>query len=130
MDREEGLVMGIIRELKVRARQIAGPVIGVSMVVYFAYHAIQGDRGLIALGKLRQNVEALQAEVLDVRAERMAMERKVDALRVGSLDPDLLEERARIILGFGYPDEMDVILSTPPIVKAIAKTDDTKKANE
>ncbi len=122
--------MSVIRELKVRARQIAGPVIGVSMVVYFAYHAIQGDRGLIALGKIRQNVDALQAEVLDVRAERMGMERKVDALRLDSLDPDLLEERARIVLGFGYGDEMDVILSPPPIVNAIAKTDDTKNTPE
>ncbi len=119
--------MDIFRELKVHARQIAGPVIGISMVVYFAYHAVQGDRGLIALGKMRQNVNALQAEVLDVREQRMALERKVKALRLDSLDLDVLEEQARIVLGYGYADEMDVILVPPPIVKAIAKTDDTKR---
>ena len=53
--------MGIVRELKVRARQIAGPVIGMTVVVYFAYHVVQGDRGLLALGTFRGEVETLQA---------------------------------------------------------------------
>lgn len=105
--------MGIIREIKVRAGQIAGPVIGMTVVVYFAYHAIQGDRGLIALGKLRQDVGELQAQVLDTRAERMAFGQKVVSLRSDHIDPDLLEERARILLGYGYKDEVLVITGTP-----------------
>lgn len=113
--------MGIFHELKVRAGQIAGPVIGMSVVVYFAYHAVQGDRGLIALGKLRQDVTHLQAEVLDARAERMEMERKVYALRPESLDPDLLEERARIMLGYGRADELVVVTTPRRIPHAVAE---------
>jgi len=109
-DREEGQVMGIIRELKVRAGQIAGPVIGMTVVVYFAYHAVQGDRGLLALGKLRGEVETLQAEVLDVRSARFELQKKVHMLRPDSIDPDMLEERARVLLGFGYPEELVVII--------------------
>jgi len=109
-DREEGQVMGIVRELKVRAGQIAGPVIGMTVVVYFAYHAVQGDRGLLALGKLRGEVNALQAQVLDVRNERFELQNKVHMLRPETLDPDLLEERARVLLGFGKPDEWIVII--------------------
>ena len=113
--------MGIFHELKVRARQIAGPVIGMTVVAYFAYHAVQGDRGLIALGKLRLDVEQLQAQVLDARAERMNLERKVHALRSESLDPDLLEERARHLLGYGHADEV-VVITRPPIVpRAVAE---------
>jgi len=109
-DREEGQVMGIIRELKVRAGQIAGPVIGMTVVVYFAYHAVQGDRGLLALGKLRGEVETLQAEVLDVRSARLELQKKVHMLRPDSIDPDMLEERARVLLGFGHPEELVVII--------------------
>lgn len=113
--------MGIFHELKVRAGQIVGPVIGMSVVVYFAYHAVQGDRGLIALGKLRADVDHLQAQVLDARAERMDMERKVYALRSDSLDPDLLEERARHMLGYGHADELVVITRPPRLPRAVAE---------
>jgi len=112
--------VGIVHELRVRAGQITGPVVGMTIVVYFAYHAMQGDRGLIALGALRQDVDQLQAQVLDARAERMDMERRVYALRSESLDPDLLEERARHMLGYGYADEVVVITHPQRIPQAIA----------
>lgn len=115
--------MGLFHELKVRAGQIAGPVIGMTVVVYFSYHAVQGDRGLIALGKLRNDVDQLQAQVLDVRAERMDLERKVYALRSESLDPDLLEERARLLLGYGHADELVVITKPPRMAHAVASDD-------
>lgn len=102
--------MGIVRELKVRARQIAGPVIGMTVVVYFAYHAVQGDRGLLAFGKLRGEVETLQARVLDVRDDRFQLQQMVQMLRPETLDPDLLEERARLLLGYGNTDELVVII--------------------
>ena len=112
---KEGLdAVGIVREFKKRAGQIAGPVIGMSVVTYFAYHAVQGDRGLIALGHLRQEVDTLQAEVLDIRAQRVDLEQKVAALRPESLDPDLLEERARKILGYGYDQDALVIYGQDP----------------
>ena len=113
--------MGIFHELKLRAGQVAGPVIGIFVVAYFAYHAVQGDRGLIALGKLRQDVEHLQAQVLDARDERMALERKVYALRAEGLDPDLLEERARMLLGYGRTDEVVVITDPADVPHAVAE---------
>lgn len=115
--------MGIFHELRLRAGQVAGPVIGISVVAYFAYHAVQGDRGLIALGKLRQDVEHLQAQVLDARDARMALERKVYALRGESLDPDLLEERARMLLGYGRADEVVVITEPARVPHAVAEFD-------
>ena len=101
--------MGLFRELKVRAKQILGPVIGVSMVMYFAYHAVQGDRGILALGQLRGEVNTLQAQVLDVREARFELDKKVQMLRAESLDPDLLDEQARLQLGYGRTDELVVI---------------------
>lgn len=115
-----GSSVGIFHELKVRAGQIAGPVIGITVVAYFAYHAVQGDRGMISLGKLRHDVEQLQAQVLDARAERMDMERNVHALRSASLDPDLLEERARTLLGYGHAEEWVVIIKPPHTVRSVA----------
>ena len=122
-DRKEGWAVGIFHELKLRAGQVTGPVIGISVVAYFAFHAVQGDRGLIALGKLHQDVEHLQAQVLDAREERMKLERKVYALRAESLDPDLLEERARVLLGYGRGDEVVVITHPAQVPHAVAEVD-------
>lgn len=123
MSKKESLAVGIVREIKDRASQIVGPVIGMTVVVYFAYHAVQGDRGLIALGKLHQDVGELQAQVLDTRAERMAYDKKVLALRSYNLDFDLLEERARFVLGYGYENDV-LVISKPPSdrSRAVAKT--------
>jgi hypothetical protein len=74
----------------------------------------------VNLGKLRHDVEQLQAQVLDARAERMDMERNVHALRSASLDPDLLEERARTLLGYGHAEEWVVIIKPSHTVRAVA----------
>lgn len=122
MCKKECLAVGILREIKARAGQVVGPVIGMTVVAYFAFHAVQGDRGFIALGKLRNDVGELQVQVLDVRAERMAFDEKVIALRSDNIDPDLLEERARVLLGYGYADEV-MIMTAPPLRSAVmAKT--------
>ncbi|MCK5168156.1 MAG: septum formation initiator family protein, partial [Rhodospirillaceae bacterium] len=66
-------------------------------MVYFAYHAIQGDRGFIALGKLEHQVSTLDNKLADLQKERLKLENQVSLLRPDSLDPDMLEERARIV---------------------------------
>ncbi|MBL4693724.1 MAG: hypothetical protein JKY92_10420, partial [Magnetovibrio sp.] len=60
------------------------------------------------------DVAGLQAQVLDVRAERMAFDHKVSALKSDMIDPDLLEERARILLGYGYGNEVLVLTPVAP----------------
>lgn len=43
-------------------------------------------------------------------SERQALEKKVTMMRPGSINKDLLEERARYVLGYSYDDER-IILS-------------------
>ena len=81
------------------------------MIAYFAYHAVQGDRGLIAWWNLRYELEKTEAALAEVDADKQVIERRVALLRPESLDPDMLEERARIILGFVHPDDRIVPLS-------------------
>ena len=44
-----------------------------------------------------------------LETERLAWEKKVTMLRPGSIDKDLLEERARYVLGYGYEDERIIL---------------------
>ena len=109
--------MAVIRELRKRAKLIAPPVLGACLAFYFVYHAVQGDRGLIAWLVLNQQIREASATRDAVAAERATWERRVNLLRPSSLDPDLLEERARVVLNLGQPDELVILLNQAEAAK-------------
>ncbi len=101
--------MGLFSELRLRARHIVGPVLGICAIGYFAFHAIRGERGLLSLRSLSQRVELAHLEYDIVKSRRMEMEKKVQLLHPDSLDPDMLDERARVMLNYGLEDEIIII---------------------
>lgn len=96
-----------------KARQVIGPLMGAAMMAYFGYHAVQGDRGLIAWWNLRYEIEKTDFEMIEVTAEKQALEHRVALLRPASLDRDMLEERARLMLGALSPD--DTVVPMPSL---------------
>ncbi|UEM06171.1 septum formation initiator family protein [Skermanella rosea] len=92
-------------------RQTVGPAIGAAIVGYFAYHAVQGDRGLIALSHLQNEIQQAQATLAQVSEQRIELEKRASLLRRDHLDPDMLDERARAVLNYSHPD--DVIILVP-----------------
>ena len=101
--------MGILSELKRRAGDVVAPVIGFCVVGYFAYHSIEGDRGLVAWLRLNEQIKTASQELDGLQAERQALERRVALLRPESLDRDLLDEQVRSILNYARPDEAVVL---------------------
>lgn len=102
--------MSLLRELRIRARDVLFPALGVSAVLYFAYHGINGDRGLLAWRELEKKVECARAELDGARREREVLERRVHLLYSDSLDPDMLDEWARRLLNYGRPREIVILL--------------------
>lgn len=76
-----------------------------SMVAYFSYHMLSGGRGIIAYFKLSNEITQLYTELETIRAERINLEHKANLLKSKSLDIDLLEERAKEVLGYAKPQE-------------------------
>ena len=103
--------MGLFQEMRARARYVIGPVLGVCAVGYFAFHVVHGDRGMIAWWDIKQRVVAAKQTLAVARAERQTLERRVRLMNPGSLDSDMLEERARLMLNYGYPN--DIIILEP-----------------
>lgn len=101
--------MNLLGEIRRRARHIVGPVAGITLFGYFAYHVIQGDRGLIAWLKLSQQVETAQLQYDETVARRTEFAHRVGLLQPQSLDPDLLEERVRSVLGLAHPDDIIIM---------------------
>jgi cell division protein FtsB len=91
-------------------------VLAIAVFGYFAYHSIQGDRGLIAWVHLSQQIEVANANFEKVARERLALERRTTLLRPDHLDPDMLDERVRSTLGLLAPNEiviMDPVTAAP-----------------
>lgn len=77
---------------------------------YFGVNAFTGNHGLRAQADLDQQLSAMQAELRQLKAERGLWERRVALLRSERLDPDMLDERARALLGYVDPREVTLLL--------------------
>jgi cell division protein FtsB len=87
------------------------PLVGIAVIGYFVYHGLHGARGFWASKQLEAEVATLEQELTDLRRERAALENHVSLLRPESLDPDMLEERARVLLNVAHPNDI-VIMRT------------------
>ena len=79
---------------------------------YFGVNAFTGNHGLRAQQDLDAQMSSMQQELEQVKAERSVWERRVALLRSDKIDPDMLDERARALLG--YVDPRDLTLLTHP----------------
>ena len=85
---------------------------GACIVGYFLYHTVQGDRGWLAMLRLQQQVNAAQGNLGQLEKEHQELDHRVQLLRPGSLDPDMLDEKSREMLDYSKPNDI-VILTTP-----------------
>jgi len=85
------------------------PLIGIAVIGYFVYHGLNGARGFWASQQLQVDVATLEAELAELRREREMLEQHVALLRPESLDPDMLEERARMLLNVAHPNDIVIM---------------------
>src|SRR5260370_1069995 len=78
-----------------RAKVLVAPVLGLALTGYFAYHLVEGDRGLRAWMRVTQELRSAKTALADVSAERMRLERRAANMRSEHLDPDLLDSQVR-----------------------------------
>lgn len=80
------------------------------IIGYFGVNAYTGAHGLKAKQDLTQKQADLTREVERLQAERKVWEHRVALLRAGSLDADLLDERARALLDYVDPRDLTLML--------------------
>ena len=82
--------------------------VAIALICYLSFAALQGEHGLFSLLKVEAEEDQLQERLSALRAERAVIENKTERLSAGQLDPDLLDEQARKVLGLARPDEIIV----------------------
>jgi len=100
--------MPFAREIKRRLKAVVAPMIFLSLVGYFGWNAVQGDRGLVAFTERERLLAQAQADQAKTQAEVEAWERRVSGLRSRHIDADALDERARAMLNLADPSEIIV----------------------
>jgi len=78
---------------------------------YFAANAFTGNHGLRAQQDLEQQLTAMKGELGQLKAERALWERRVSLLRADRIDPDMLDERARSLIGYVHPRDLTLLLN-------------------
>ena len=82
------------------------------MIGYFGVNAYTGNHGLRAKQDLDQQFSELSSELAELKRERAEWQHRVKLLRSESIDPDMLDERARVVLN--YLDARELTLMRKP----------------
>jgi len=104
--------MIVLREMRRRAKVLVAPVFGLALTGYFAYHLVEGERGLRAWIRVAQELRLAKEALSAVSAERAALDHKVSHMRPDQVDPDLLDSQTRRTLDVVSPDE--IVIMQPP----------------
>jgi cell division protein FtsB len=77
---------------------------------YFIYHIIAGERGMLSMIDIEKQVTEKQKILDELIAERKVLEYKVQHLKPGNYDYDLVDELARQKLGMADPKEKVIVI--------------------
>lgn len=106
----------LIWNLRRKITQIFTPTLILFVVLYFSYHAIQGERGVLGWIKMTQKYQTAEKNLADLLVEKESLEKKI-FLMGEYIDPDLLDQQVRLLLGYVHPDEV-IILQHPRFKKS------------
>jgi cell division protein FtsB len=99
----------ILRELRRRAQKYLLQSLLLCLMLYFIYHLFQGGRGVMTLNSLETFLQHATQDYDSIKKEHDRLARRVDLMKPGAVDPDLLEEEAKKALGVKHPNEYVVL---------------------
>lgn len=91
------------------SQKAIAPFLALSIIGYFIYHSIQGDRGILAWVQLQERLGQTLYQLNETIKERRALEERVQDLRPESINRDLLDQQVRLKLGYTHPDEVVIL---------------------
>lgn len=99
----------IARRLAQIIRIYAPVAVFTATALYFIFHLVTGERGLLAYIAIQRELDDATAILERLEVEKGALERDVALLYDTPIDLDMLEERARMELGFVRQNEMIIL---------------------
>jgi cell division protein FtsB len=79
------------------------------LFIYFIFHTIYGNRGIIAYYQLKKEIDNLSYQADKLSFDRIILEKQAKDLSSKNIDKDLLEQNAKKLLMFSEQDEEIII---------------------
>ena len=79
------------------------------VITYFSFHTLCGNRNIYRLFALKHEIAQAQEISSKLHKEKQRLQKLVDHLSDKSLDTDLLDERARIVLNMAADDDFVIL---------------------
>jgi cell division protein FtsB len=79
---------------------------------YLGYNCVSGQFGIQSQRQMRADIEQLKAQSAALEVQIQSYRHRESLFASDKLDPDIITERARALLGMAHPD--DVVVMTDP----------------
>jgi len=90
------------------------PTAGLALLIlYLGIQALTGQRGLLSGAERSDLLVRRERQLAELSREHAELSSRVRFLKSHHLSRDLLEERARVVLGFSDPRDYVIRVSTP-----------------
>ena len=100
--------MRIRRSVRQFFGALAFPAIAAAVTAYFGYNLLYGQRGYMAFADAQTKLALHREQLRAAEDTRHGLEHRMRLLEPGHVDPDLVEELARIQLMDGAPGQVAV----------------------
>ncbi|MER0237935.1 septum formation initiator family protein [Fulvimarina sp. MAC8] len=101
--------MRTIQTKRSRLIRLIIPSLSAAVLAYFAIHVQTGEYGLTSKAELERRLNVKKAELASLERERTALAQRVELLSPGTLERDMLDERARWALNMVAEDEIVIL---------------------
>lgn len=101
--------MRTIQRRRSRLGGLVVPIAAASFLAYFAVHAQSGRYGLEAKADLARQLDVRRAHLVELKVKRERLEQRVQLLHDGTLEYDMIDERARRALNVLRPEEIVIL---------------------
>lgn len=104
--------MGLFLDLPNKIKNSGFLILCILLFFYFSFYTINGERGLLKYMYLSKEISYAKKISSQYSEQKNKLEAKVRLLSSSSLDLDLLDERARVVLNFAGIDEFVILDNT------------------
>lgn len=102
-----------VKEHNITKPLFVGYCIVFSLIIYFIFFTIFGEKGLIEFFSLQHKITNKEATKQELSAKMQAKKNMVDGMNLNSLDLDLVDEQSRKVLGYVGKNEVVIYQDKP-----------------
>lgn len=93
---------------KMIALRVGLYLLGIGCLCYFAFHAVTGTYGLRSGKEMQARIADLQLQSASLLQQRDYLQKQVRLMSDGTMEADMLDERARHLLAVSRVDEITI----------------------